>query len=404
MDSKIVGKKIAALRRAANVTQADLASKLNVSDKTVSKWERGLGYPEITQLPLLGKILGVTLDQLLSENGTGIAVAGNLMVDNVKSIDVFPKMGQLANMQAFDRAVGGCVSNVSIDLAVIDPLLPVYAIGKVGNDENGKFLTEKLRSYGVNVANVKTANKTMTSFCDVMSVPNGERTFFSFGGANAEFAPDDVPVSDLTCKIFHIGYILLLDQFDAADEEYGTVMARFLHGLQQRGIKTSIDVVSSSNLEEYERKIKPALAYCDYAIINELECCQIWGLSSRTADGALNVDAIYTAMQKSMALGVKEKIIVHAKEGAFCLNKDGAFTKMGSLILPEEWIKGSVGAGDAFCAGCLYGVYNDFSDEEMLGFASAAAACSLFASNSVDGMKNKQEIEKIAAQYKKRAI
>ena len=56
MDSKIVGKKIAALRRAANVTQADLASKLNVSDKTVSKWERGLGYPEITQLPLLGKI------------------------------------------------------------------------------------------------------------------------------------------------------------------------------------------------------------------------------------------------------------------------------------------------------------------------------------------------------------
>ena len=226
------------------------------------------------------------------------------MLDNVKSIDVFPKMGQLANMQAFDRAVGGCVSNVSIDLAVIDPLLPVYAIGKVGNDENGKFLTEKLRSYGVNVANVKTANKTMPSFCDVMSVPNGERTFFSFGGANAEFAPDDVPVSDLTCKILHIGYILLLDQFDAADEEYGTVMARFLHGLQQQGIKTSIDVVSSSNLEDYERKIKPALAYCDYAIINELECCQIWGLSSRTADGGLNVDAIYTAMQKSMALGV----------------------------------------------------------------------------------------------------
>ena len=109
-------------------------------------------------------------------------------------------------------------------------------------------------------------------------------------------------------------------------------------------------------------------------------------------------------MQKSFALGIKEKMIVHAKEGAFCLNKDGEFTKVGSLMIPKELIKGSVGAGDAFCAGCLYAMYNEFSDAEMLAFAAAAAACSLFEANSVDGMKNKQEIEKVAAQYPRRAI
>ena len=101
---------------------------------------------------------------------------------------------------------------------------------------------------------------------------------------------------------------------------------------------------------------------------------------------------------------IKEKVIVHAKEGAFCLSKDGTFTKVGSLIIPKEMIKGSVGAGDAFCAGSLYASYNKYSDKEMLEFASGAAACSLFEANSVDGMKNKEEIKKVLAQFERRAI
>lgn len=58
-----------------------------------------------------------------------------------------------------------------------------------------------------------------------------------------------------------------------------------------------------------------------------------------------------------------------------------------------------MGAGDAFCSGCLYGLYNGFSDKQILEFASAAAACNLFAANSVDGMKHKNEIEKMEEQY-----
>ena len=72
---------------------------------------------------------------------------------------------------------------------------------------------------------------------------------------------------------------------------------------------------------------------------------------------------------------------------------------MPSLKVPKDDIKGSVGAGDAFCAGCLYGLYNGYQSRQILEFASAVAACSLLEVNSVDGMKPKKEILKLANKY-----
>lgn len=59
------GKLICELRKMKNMTQKDLANYLNVSDKAVSKWERGESYPEVTILPQLASILEITVDELL---------------------------------------------------------------------------------------------------------------------------------------------------------------------------------------------------------------------------------------------------------------------------------------------------------------------------------------------------
>jgi sugar/nucleoside kinase (ribokinase family) len=61
----------------------------------------------------------------------------------------------------------------------------------------------------------------------------------------------------------------------------------------------------------------------------------------------------------------------------------------------------SVVAGDALCAGCLYGMYHQFSGKSLLEFASAAA-CNLFAVNSVNVMRSKDEILKMEKQYGRR--
>lgn len=400
MDAKSIGETIAELRKSHGMTQLALADRLNVSDKAISKWENGQGYPDITLFPLLASLFGVSIDYLMLRK-KGIVVAGNMITDVVKNISAYPKLGMLTHMEDISQAVGGCAPNTAIDLAKIDPRLSVGVCGTVGMDENGRFILSELQMNGVNVDRVVSLPGVSTSFCDVMSLPTGERTFFHKKGANAEFSPKHVDIKNLNCDILHIGYILLLDQFDAEDEEYGTVMARFLHQVQERGIKTSIDVVSDSTAD-YGKKIIPALRYCDYVIINEIECCSIWGLDPKKKDGSTDRAAIRLAMEKTAAAGVRSKVIVHCKEASFLLDvRSGAFSEVASLRIPREEIRGSVGAGDAFCAGCLYGLYHHYPDRKLLEFASAAAACNLFAANSVDGMRSKDEIFAMMDRYER---
>lgn len=66
MDNIKFGEMIAVMRKENEMTQKELAEKLHVTDKAVSKWERGKGYPEITLLPLIADVLGITASELLN--------------------------------------------------------------------------------------------------------------------------------------------------------------------------------------------------------------------------------------------------------------------------------------------------------------------------------------------------
>lgn len=65
MEKKTLGSLIAALRKANGMTQKELAEKLNVSDKTVSRWERDDGAPDLSAIPVIAEIFGITCDELL---------------------------------------------------------------------------------------------------------------------------------------------------------------------------------------------------------------------------------------------------------------------------------------------------------------------------------------------------
>ena len=65
MEAKTIGKLFTALRKANGMTQKDLAEKLNVSDKTISRWERDEGAPDLSLIPVIAEIFDVTCDELL---------------------------------------------------------------------------------------------------------------------------------------------------------------------------------------------------------------------------------------------------------------------------------------------------------------------------------------------------
>lgn len=337
-------------------------------------------------------------------NYDGIAIAGNLLVDSLKQIDSYPEKGMLANIDKISLAVGGCVPNTAINLAKMKSGIPIKAIGKAGADEYGHFVAARLKEAGIDIGGVILSPDEATSFSDAMSVRStGERTFFHYRGANKTFCPEDIDLDHLNCRIFHIGYILLLDSFDAADEEYGTVMARFLSQVQERGIRTSIDVVSD-NSGQFAEKVTPALKYCDYAIMNEIEACAVSGLSPRDREGKIQVSNIKKTLEEFMKIGVRKRAVIHCPEAGFCMDAEKGFCMVPSFRLPPGYIQGSVGAGDAFCAGCLHEIYQGSTAEVMLEYAAAAAAANLSRPDAVSGMQKASELRKIAAEWEKQEL
>ena len=66
MDLNKIGKFISEERKKKNYTQKQLADILNISDRTISKWECGKGFPEVSLLQPLCKALGISLNELLT--------------------------------------------------------------------------------------------------------------------------------------------------------------------------------------------------------------------------------------------------------------------------------------------------------------------------------------------------
>ena len=80
MNQYVTGAVIKELREKYHFTQAELAEKLNVSDKTVSKWETAKGYPDISLLEPIAKVFGISVTELISGNAiSNVNISANVM-------------------------------------------------------------------------------------------------------------------------------------------------------------------------------------------------------------------------------------------------------------------------------------------------------------------------------------
>lgn len=322
------------------------------------------------------------------EHRYGIAVVGTVLVDKINEIAAYPQSGELTKILHLDKSVGGCVPNVALDLKKISPQLDVRAIGKVGNDEEGRYVLRVMEQAGVDTSGMMLSEQHRTSFTEVMSVINGQRTFFTYPGASADFGYEDVRLDALTSRILHLGYFLLLQKVDEGDG------VKILKRAAELGFKTSIDLVSE-NSHRYSI-VLPCLPYTDYLIINEHE-------AGKLADMEPTDENLEAIARKLMDLGVREKVIIHKPEYALCLSKEG-LTIVGSYKLPQGYIKGTTGAGDAFCAGALIGIHEEWQDEEILEFASACAVMALGSVDATSGLKNAEEIRAFCKQFDRTTI
>ena len=311
-----------------------------------------------------------------------VVAAGSILVDKINEIGAYPKAGELTQIRALSRAPGGLVPNTGCDIHILDPRIPVAAFGAVGDDDDGRFAVAELKRRGLDTAGVAVMKSATTSFTDVMSIPGGDRTFFTYPGASAEWGFDDFPFDAVAAgDLVLLGYFLLLAKIDAGDG------LKILRELKRRGVETAIDLVSE-NSDRYGL-VRECLPYVDHLIVNEIEAARIAGTDGELKDVAA----------KLFELGVQKRVVIHMPEKGVSLLKDGTWTEVPSVKLPEGFIKGKTGAGDAYCAGCLVGIFNGLSEREILELGGTAAVGALSAPGAVDGMRSAAELKEIVAGF-----
>lgn len=328
----------------------------------------------------------------------GILAAGNWIVDRIKTVDRWPEQDALAMIESEGRGSGGSPFNLLLGLSRLKAGLPLEGIGLVGDDADGIFVLDECRKAAVDIRFLRKLPGQPTSYTDVMTVKStGRRTFFHNHGANAFLAEPHFDPNASNARIFHLGYLLLLNSLDMPDPEFGTRAARVLARYRGAGFKTSVDVVSELS-DRFGRVVVPALPQVDYLILNELEAGHTTGVPLRQGE-KIDDAALPRAAQALFEMGVREWVVIHFPDGAFARSRSGEEFASRSFEYPEGWIRSTVGAGDAFCGGVLYGLHEGWGMKACLRLGACSAAASLSHSTCTEGILPLKETLALADRF-----
>ena len=336
----------------------------------------------------------------MKENiGMGILAGGNWIIDNVKIVDVYPKEDKLANILKESNSNGGAPYSVLKAISKMGFQFPLTGIGAIGDDERGDYILNECQKLNIDSSQIIKVQNSNTSYTDVMTVlGTGRRTFFHSRGANAYLDESYFNFSGHKSKIFHLGYLLLLDRLDAIGSDGLTGAAKVLRDAKQSGLITSADLVSEQS-ERFKTIIPLALQYVDILFVNEFEAGMLTDIEICDEEGECSIVNAYQAADAILNAGVQRWVIIHFPKGAIALNKSGEKLFQPSVKMPVEKIKGSVGAGDAFAAGVLAGVHEDWTMAKCLLLGVNVAAASLMDASSSESIVPWQECLKIGEDF-----
>lgn len=328
----------------------------------------------------------------------GIIVAGSLILDRHYAVATYPEEGRLTKIRPGQDDAGG-TGNLIIDLAKLDANLSVQVSAVLGSGSAGRAVRRQLARFS-NISTEGIVEHGHTSMTMVMDADDTQqRTFFYFPGASDIFCDTYISWDKLDGDIFQLEYLLLMQGLDADDPEYGTHAARILDKARRRGMKTSVDMVSEKS-SRVPRIVNAALRYTDYCTINELEAQEVTGIEL-VRQGALVRENRRPVLEKLRDAGVTTWVIVHAAEGSFGMDcSTGRCYGVPNLPLPDGYIKGKTGAGDAYCAGVLYAAYRGQTILQAMELGTACASCSLSEINGTDGMRSYEQVQELYRRFR----
>ena len=302
--------------------------------------------------------------------GGPVVCLGIVVADVVgRPLRTLPGPGRLVLVDEMSLHTGGCAVNTAIGLARLG--VPVQVIGKIGLDPFGDFLLRQLDGQSVGTRGVSRDPEIGTSATMVMVDPDGERRFVHYMGANARLTLDDVDWGIIeSASILHVAGALVLPGID------GQPTAELLQRAQAAGVMTFLDTVWDDT-GRWMDLLGPCLPHVDYFVPSLAEAQALTGL-----DDPENV------ARALLDRGVGTVGLKMGADGCLVMSDAGEVLRVPAF---EVDAVDATGAGDAFAAAFIAGVWRGWSLERTARLGNAAGALCVTGVGAAGGVRSLPE-------------
>lgn len=347
-----------------------------------------------------------------------IIVAGHICLDvtpvfpagNPQPLHKLLSPGRLVQMEGVHLATGGAVANTGLALKILGA--DVALMGKVGDDEFGRLVLQRLEEYGA-AEGMIVSKDSSTSYSIVIAPPGTDRIFLHNPGANDTFRLSDLDFARIAgADFFHFGYPPIMRHMYA---DGGAELTELFRRVKEMGLTTSLDMAavdpdSEAGRADWEAILRKVLPYVDYFVPSAEELCFMadrprYADWLRRAGGGdvtevLQVETdIRPLAEKVLSMGARNLLIKCGAPGLYFT--DGVTEWFERSYRPSRVLSGT-GAGDTSIAAFLRARMEDLSVDDCLRYAAAAGASCVEAYDALSGLRSFEELgRKIRAGWEK---
>ena len=248
--------------------------------------------------------------------------------------------------------VAGTAGGTAVDLAKLGA--KVVAMGAIGEDELGNFITESMNRHGIDTTYLRRKRGVQTSATMLPIRPNGERPALHVLGANGELGLEDVAFEVIEHADFlHLGGTYLMPKLD------GEPTRAVLQFAKEHGVVTTLDMLAIEGPDMLD-VLEPCLPYVDYFMPGLDEARMICRLDDRQ-------DVIRFFHDR----GVGATVFKMGAAGSSIAVRGEKEIRLPAHKVP---VVDSTGCGDAYCAGFIIGLSHGWDLERAGRLATAASA------------------------------
>lgn len=355
-----------------------------------------------------------------------VIAAGHICLDiipafpdtKVQDISVLLRPGKLVNVGSAAISTGGPVSNTGLAMKKLG--LNVAFMAKVGDDDFGRLIRERLRREGSDVG-ISVAPGEASSYTVAIAPPGIDRIFLHNPGTNDTFGAEDVDYAVVTqAKLFHLGYPPLMRRLYA---NKGEELVSIFRRAREAGTITSLDMslpdpASESGRAPWRQILERVLPYVDLFLPSAGEAFYMMApeefLAEKGRASGGDVVESLTASTYSrlavqfLAMGAKVVMLKAAVRGTYL--RTGHVGALGDQTLglprqPEEWsqrelwcpsfhvprIASATGSGDSAIAGFLAAFVRGYDPVTTLKYANCLGYQNLHALDALSGIRTWEE-------------